>query len=391
MPMRKTVCALMSGCVAVMALAAPALACTTLRYFDAANRLYLGRTLELAAALPYQLVYFPAGQKFKSDEVSGHPSLNYQSRYAIFGIAFPDVSPGGKAKIALNDLKLIDGINEAGLSFALLAYPNVNGPQKQIEKTRAILAAVDLGTWTLGQFASAADVRQALARQPAMLAPIRALGGAEGPFHFIVYDRTGASIVIEFNKGKETVYENPVGVMTNGPQFSWHLTNLNNYTHLSNIDKSSGSFGGFKVKQPDSGISTAGLPASDTSVGRFVRAAFYSTYTQKAKTPDQAVRTLAHVMNNFDRPIGISINKSGGEGDTLDKGLGITGESEYTTWTRLADLERLRFFVRDYTALNYTMFELGKLRTTKKPAVIPLAAFIDKPDGTSAVMDAAGK
>ena len=56
-----------------------------------------------------------------------------------------------------------------------------------------------------------------------------------------------------------TVYDNPVGVMTNGPKFDWHLTNLDNYTFLSNVDRSSASFGSYKAAQPDSGIATAGL------------------------------------------------------------------------------------------------------------------------------------
>src|SRR5690606_19896745 len=148
---------------------------------------------------------------------------------------------------------------------------------------------------------------EGLAKQPVMLEPLALLGGAVSPFHYVAHDRSGASLVIEFDKGAMKVFDNPVGVMTNGPSFDWHLTNLNNYTFLSNVDRSSGAFGKLKVVQPDSGIATAGLPSSSTSVGRFVRAAYYAQFTEKAEDPDGAIRALAHIMNNFDRPRGVSI------------------------------------------------------------------------------------
>ena len=61
-----------------------------------------------------------------------------------------------------------------------------------------------------------------------MLQPLGLLGGVESPFHYVVHDAGGASIVIEFDHGAMAVYDNPVGVMTNGPKFDWHLTNLDN-------------------------------------------------------------------------------------------------------------------------------------------------------------------
>jgi choloylglycine hydrolase len=61
--------------------------------------------------------------------------------------------------------------------------------------------------------------------------------------------------------------------------------------------------------QPDSGVATTGLPASNTSVGHFVRGAFYAQYTEKASTPDRAMTTLAHGMNNVDRPCGGTIDR----------------------------------------------------------------------------------
>ena len=61
--------------------------------------------------------------------------------------------------------------------------------------------------------------------------------------HFILWDKTRAGIVIEFLDAKMNVHDNPVGVATNAPDFPSHLTNLNNYAQLTNVDKNTGQFG----------------------------------------------------------------------------------------------------------------------------------------------------
>jgi penicillin V acylase-like amidase (Ntn superfamily) len=349
--------------------------CTSLIYQDANDAVYLGRTLELTMDLPYQVAYFPAGQHFAS-KLGDHPALNYTTRHALLAIMMPDRVPTAESPITVADLKIIEGLNLAGLTFSLLAYPTAGGASKQVEMTQAVLSATDLGMWTLGQFSSVAEVKAALDAQPICLDSLALLGGVQAPFHYVLHDRSGASIVIEFDQGKLTIYDNPVGVMTNGPQFSWHLTNLSNYTFLSNVDQSSATFGKLKVRQPDSGIATANLPSSSTSVGRFVRAVFYSQFAEKVSEPDQAVRTLAHIMNNFDRPKGITVSLRSEGGSMEVEGMG-NGDSptatEYTSWTNLTDLNRGLFFLRTYEGLNYTVFDLTKLAQTDAVKILKLS------------------
>ncbi|WAC27066.1 linear amide C-N hydrolase [Ancylobacter sp. SL191] len=350
-----------------LALAPVAQACTSLIYRDANGGVYFGRTLELAMELPYRVAYVPAGQRYSSVAKAGAAALDYTTKYHVLAVTVPDGS--------LDDLKIVEGFNEKGLTFSLLAFAGAAGPTDSFSKTKAALSAIDLGSWTLGQFQSVAEVKAALAAQPVLLAPLAVLGNAKSPFHYVLHDRSGASIVVEFANGKQSVYDNPVGVMTNGPEFTWHLTNLDNYTFLSNVDQSSGAFGALKVAQPDSGIATAGLPASNTSVGRFVRAVYYSQYAEKVAAPDDAVRTLAHIMNNFDRPKNITIdtNSGGNEGiaavATKDS---PPFTSEYTSWTALTDLNRSTLYLRTYGGLNYTRFDLTRLAASTKPLSIPL-------------------
>ena len=351
--------------------------CTSLVYLDAAGHAYLGRTLELTSDLPYNLVYFPAGLSFTS-VTEGHPPLDYVTARGILAVTMPGRLPTADAPLGYADMKVLEGMNDAGLTFSLLSYPAAGGGQAAVAATQAALSASDLGTWALGQFGTVAEVKAALATQPVMLEALAVLGGVESPFHYVVHDAGGAALVIEFNKGEMTLHDNPIGVMTNGPEFGWHLTNMNNYTFLSNVDKSSASFGGYRAVQPDSGIATAGLPASNTSVGRFVRAAYYAQFAEKAETPDMAVMTTAHIMNNFDRPRGITIDYPDPEGGGHLEVAGLAPApdtayaTEYTCWTNVSDLDRKRFYLRTYRSLGYASFDLVDLAGTGALCVLPL-------------------
>lgn len=193
--------------------------------------------------------------------------------------------------------------------------------------------------------------------------------------------------MIEFHYGVLAVYDNPVGVLTNAPQFPWHLTNLNNHTFLTNVDRSSATFGNYEAQQPDSGISKAGLLSSDTAVAWFVRAAFYAKYGEKQTDPDKAVQLVAHIMNNFDRPRGVSVsNPNGGENSLHIQGHEVSGNpTEFTSWTSLTDLERKRFYVRGSDGLSYADFDLVKLAATVHEfRTVPMVSVLPKPQDMTA-------
>lgn len=357
------------------------LACTALLFRSADGTPYAGRTMELSMELPYVVASIPKGHSFAST-VEGHAALNFQTKYNIFAIAVPNGS--------LADLKIVEGQNDQGLTFSVLAYAGASGPADNAAKTKAMLAAIDLGAWVLGLFANAADVKAALEANTVILTALAPLHGAVTPFHFVIHDRSGKSIVVEFSNDKQNVYDNPVGVMTNGPEFTWHLTNLNNYTFLSNLDQSTGKFGDLQVSQPDSGIATAGLPSSNTSVGRFVRAAYYATFAEKPAT-EKAIHALGHMMNNFDRPRGITIDPAQSGGLEV-AGISATGDqqykTEYTSWTVLGDLTHNVFYVRTYDAINFIKFDLNRLFSQSELKIAPLdkISSIETLDATDALL-----
>ncbi|WP_240470540.1 linear amide C-N hydrolase [Halomonas halocynthiae] len=363
--MRTLLASVVAGAVALPTIG---YSCTSLLYTDANGAPYAGRTMELPMQLPYEATFFPKGAEFES-KADGQPELAFEGKYSFISLTVPD--PVSK------DLKVVEGMNDEGLSFSVLAFASTKGPKDMVSKTTEVLAAIDLGAWALSQFKTVAEVKEALEAQPVLVTALLPLGILKTPFHYTLHDANGDSIVIEFSNGQQNVIDNPIGVMTNGPEFSWHMTNLNNYTFLDNRDRSTIEFNGERFEQPDSGIATVALPASNTSVGRFVRAVYYSQFAEKAKTPDKAVNTLAHVMNNFDRPRGITMdNRYTGEIENITA-PGVEGHkmytSEYTSWTALSDLRQLQFNVRSYDAMNYINFDLAALKNETEKKSIALS------------------
>ena len=364
--------ALLAAIVAATVPTPAANAFTSLAIRAADGSVYFGRTMEFAVELPFQLTWFPTGTAFASAAPGSDKPLSYVGKYGVIGVT---VSKSGRPE-DLPSLAIVDGLNERGMTFSMLAFKDTSPPKVNADRFKAILAAMDLGTWSLSQFATVAELKAALANQPVWLSPLAPLGNAPTPMHYVFHDRSGASIVVEYTRGRQVVHDNPVGVMTNGPEFTWHLANLANYSFLSNIDVNSRKFGSLSVTQQDIGIATVALPSANTSAGRFVKAAYYAEFVRKAKDPDSAILNLGHVMNNFDRPWDISIDKgqSSGEGVTnANPGSAVGYSSEVTIFTTLADLNRGSYYVRPIGSLNYNRFDLSVLKNSAGVRNIPLA------------------
>lgn len=222
----------------------------------------------------------------------------------------------------------------------------------------------DFGSWILGNFKTVAEAKAALLSENTQfwLPNVPMTGNVALPGHYAIFDKKGNGLVVEFVNNKMNVYDNLVGVMTNVPEFPWHVTNLNNYT-FTNVDKNTGKLGQQPLQTADAGIALTGLPSSQTATGRFVKAAFYANYVKKGKTPDESINLLAHIMNNFDRPQDLTIDPPGGVGDGP---RGNKSSSEVTQWTTMNDLSRNLTYVRSINAINWTVVDMKKLKDVKQ-------------------------
>jgi penicillin V acylase-like amidase (Ntn superfamily) len=368
--------------VAALVLQVPAVrACTALMITDTKGNAYSAKTMEYASPMPFEMSYVPAGTKVVSVAPGNKPGLSFETKYPVLGVS-ADTGVGNGINM------MVESANNQGLSLSTNEMPGSQSPAGAGSDAAKALAATDLALYLLGNFESVAEVKEALqGGAVSVWAPkIPLVGNIVAPFHYILFDKTGAGIVIEFLDGKMNVHDNPVGVVTNAPDFPWHLKNLNNYAHLTNVDKNTGQFGQLKVGAPDSGNALDNLPSSQIAAGRFVKAAYYTQFVRKADSPEDAVITLGHIMNNFDRPYDLSIDR----GYSAEGGKPGTTSSEVTLFTWMNDKSRNLYFLRTIDALNFAKFEIDKLAPIKSVVKVPLSKINDASlDGTQVLLGAA--
>ncbi|GAB4070455.1 choloylglycine hydrolase family protein [Ancylobacter sonchi] len=333
-----------------LALGAPAQACTSFLLGTSDGAYVYGRTMEFGFKLASDVMVIPRHFALAGTGPGGKPGIAWTSTYAAVGMN------------AFGLPVLTDGMNEKGLAGGILYFPDYAGyadPAKADPKSA--MAPWDFLTWALTNFATVAEVKAALAgitivdvAQPQM--------GITPPFHYTLHDAGGASLVIEPVGGELKVYDNPFGVMTNAPDFSWHLTNLKNYVKLSPVNAPDIKVGGQTISSFGQGSGLLGIPGDPTPPSRFIRALGYAMSAQKLPSGEPSVRLAEHILNNFDIPVGF-----------IQPGGGSTADLEYTQWSSVADLKNRRYYVKTYDdqvlrAVDLTSFDLD----AKALAVAPL-------------------
>ncbi|MFZ4077696.1 MAG: linear amide C-N hydrolase, partial [Legionellaceae bacterium] len=217
-------------------------ACTAMVITDVHGDAYNGKTMEFSYPIPLTMDYVPAGTLIRSKTPTGETGIQFNTKYPVLGLGML-ISPDA------NQDTLVEAINNQGLSINSNEFNNSRAPTALGDDPHKILAASDFAMWVLGNFQSVKQVKHALleGQVKIWLPKVPFLANAEMPIHYAIFDKTGAGIVVEYSKGQQKIYDNKIGVMTNIPDFSWHLENLNNYAFLSNIDRYKGQFNHVKV------------------------------------------------------------------------------------------------------------------------------------------------
>ena len=220
---------------------------------------------------------------------------------------------------------VVDGTNEAGLSAGLFYFPEYGKyrPYSAAAADRSV-ADFQLVSWILSQFATIDEVEAAIDN-------IRVINidPTASTTHWRITEPNGRQVVLEITDGVPTFYENPNGVITNAPNFKWHMTNLDNYVNLVPGRAGPTPFGAIELKSLSNGTGLLGLPGDFSSPSRFVRASFLKTYSlQQDNGPATAMQAF-HVLNNFDVPFGTSYKL----------GTAPFNMPSATQWTISTDLE----------------------------------------------------
>ncbi len=324
-------------------------ACTGIKIKTKDGKTVHGRTLEFGVEVSTSLVAIPKDYQFvgKTDNGDG---LKYKTKYSMTGI------------ITFTDINVADGMNSAGLSCGAFYFPTIAEYTPLTKKNQSkALSPLDFNNWVLAQFATVNEAKKAIENDEVVIVPtvLDGWGETAPPFHYVVYDKSGNSIVVEPIGGKLVVFDNPIGVMTNSPSFDWHMTNLRNYTNLKTENANSMTIEGVTFKQLGQGSGMNGIPGDFTPPSRFVRATAFSVTALPTETTFDAIKDVFHILNNFDIPKGFSREV-------------VKGEifADYTQLTCARDPHTLKYYYKTYNDQTLKEFNLNLFDANSKNILI---------------------
>lgn len=282
------------------------------------NDHYFGRNLDYEISFGQQVVITPRNYSFEFRKM---PSL--KSHYAIVGVAV----------VSSNYPLYFDAANEEGLGMAGLNYPGL-ADYKEVDTKKDNVSPFEFIPWILGQCSNIREAKKFLGK--INLVDINFSDKMKlSPLHWLLADKTGASIVVESDKDGLHVYDNPVGVLTNNPNFPKQLFSLNNYSNVSarmpeNRFSNEINFNGYSR-----GLGSRDLPGGADSQSRFIRATFNKFNAPKTNNEEENVDTYFHVLHAVEQQKGVDeVGPEKFEATIYSDGTNLeTGVFYYTTYT----------------------------------------------------------
>ncbi|OTY68018.1 choloylglycine hydrolase [Bacillus thuringiensis serovar vazensis] len=211
---------------------------------------------------------------------------------------------------------MADGVNEAGMTCATLYFPGFATYSQSIDDNTTNLAPFDFVTWSLTQFNSVKELKKSVDSITFLDIPLPDLG-LTPPLHWILADKWGDCIVLEPTSEGLKLYDNPLGVMTNSPEFNWHLQNLRQYIGLKSEPFAPTEWSNLPLSAFGQGSGSMGLPGDFTPPSRFVRAAYGKQNIQGIDSEEEGVSALFHILSNCEVPKGGVITEEGALDNTI--------------------------------------------------------------------------
>ncbi len=268
-------------------------ACTFITLTGADGTVVASRTMEWGSFdLSPAMTFVPSGTAFSAMAMpDGKEGAKWTAKYDVAGVTL------------LGQMLFGDGVNSEGLNVSLLYLPGFAEYQAyDPEKASTSLAPVDFTGFMVSQFATVAEVREAV-KNIRVVPVVTPELGATAPVHFSVTDKSGDQIIVEYVGGSLHVYDKTLGVMTNSPPYDWHINNARNYVNMRSVAWPSLDVNGIDIAPTGYGSGLIGLPGDFTPPSRFIRAL---TWTQTARSTDggeDTVHEAIRILSNFQLPM----------------------------------------------------------------------------------------
>ncbi|MDJ0798834.1 MAG: choloylglycine hydrolase family protein [Calothrix sp. MO_167.B12] len=344
--------------------------CTGIRLIAQDGTVVHARTMEFGENTESNVIVIPrdfertgtAPALTKTTSPENRPGAKWKSQYASVGA-------NGKGFPIL-----ADGLNEAGLAAGTFYHPGFAEYMPCDDESKTI-APWEVCSWILDQWKDVNEVKENI-KEITVANVVFPEWSFIPPFHYVVHDADGNSIVIEYVGGQLQVHDNPLGVITNSPTFDWHMINLRNYLNFS-----PNNLPPLELKRAvcdyetvvelvgfGQGTGMLGMPGDITPPSRFVRAVAFtqSILPELLESGQDAILQAFHVLNNFDIPKGMARDIH----EVTEKASSIV--ADYTLWTTANDLKEKKFYFRTYENSQIRMVDLKEYLEVKEVTTFPM-------------------
>ena len=305
--------------------------CTGLSFTNGSNH-FFGRNLDLEIDSPVSVVVTPRNYEFKLRHTDSIPA-----HHAMIGMG-----------MIQDDYPLyFEGINEKGLGCAGLAFWT-SCRYFPVQEGKTNIASFEFIPYILSRCETTAQARQELENINITNEGFSAKY-APSPLHWLIADAESSIVVESTEKGLQ-VHDNPYHVLTNEPDFPFHVNNLSFYCNCSNkirdfkTTRFSKNFPGF-IKF-GAGMGSAGIPGGLDSISRFVRVAFSALNSVCEDTEEANVSQFFHILGSVSQTRGADQVKP--------------DEYEITQYTCGANTKTGRFYYTTYSNPSLCAVDLMK-------------------------------
>lgn len=187
----------------------------------------------------------------------------------------------------------------AGLNFPGNAYYS-----DALENDKDNITPFEFIPWILGQCSDVNEVRNLVERINLINLSFSEQLPLAG-LHWLIADRE-KSIVVEVTKSGVHIYDNPIGVLTNNPEFNYQMYNLNKYRNLSISTPQNTFSDSVDLKVDGTGFGGIGLPGDVSPKSRFVRVAFSKLNSSKGTTVEEDITQFFHILGTVEQIKGVN-------------------------------------------------------------------------------------
>ena len=287
---------------------------------------YFGRNLDLEYRFGEKVVVTP-----RKYEILLKNKEKFKTKYAMIGMA----------SVIDNYPLYADASNEKGLSIAGLYFPG-NACYGESKKGKINITPFELIPWCVGNFSSVKELRKEL--KNINLVNISFADNIPlADLHWMISDKND-SIVLEPMENELKIYDNPIGVLTNNPPFSFHLTNINNYINLTTDIANNRFSNKISLKTYGQGMGAIGLPGDNSPASRFIRTSFNRLNSVCDFDEESSVSQFFHILDSV----------------SMIKGTIVTEEKKYdiTTYSCCINTTKGIYYYKTYNNNQITAIKM---------------------------------